>query len=416
MENRRTHCLVIGAGAVGASCALQLVDAGHRVTLVDRLEPGMGTSYGNAACISPSQVGPYSYPGVWKNIPRWLLTREGPMTIRWGDLPWTAPWLWKFWRQGTAANVEHCGMAQAALMRHVHDDYARLLQRTGQSALLQSRGLVVLYDSESAFGADRWRFDLGTRHGFGWQRMTAAELKQHRPPVEHTGVALYVPSWKHTLDPAKMTAGFARAAIAAGARWIRDEITTVRAGDGSVSARLASGETLEADRLVVAAGPWSNQIAGQLDGTVPMAPKRGYHTMIAQPGLDLGGPVMSGDRAFVMTPLADGLRLAGTAEFARLDAAPNYRRARVLVDSARRYLPGLGTGGITEWLGQRPMMADSLPVISVSPTHPEVIYAFGHGHYGLTQGPTTGRIVTALVAGEDPGIDLAPYRFDRFRT
>ncbi len=415
MDSRNTHCLVIGAGAVGASCALHLVDAGYRVTLVDRLEPGMGTSYGNAACISPSQVGPYSYPGVWKNIPRWLLTREGPMTIRWGDLPWTAPWLWRFWREGNAAGVERCGQAQAALMRHVHDDYAAQLERTGQTGLLKSKGLVVLYDTEAAFEGDRWRYDLGARHGFGWERISTAELKRHRPPIQHDGVALYVPSWKHTLDPAKMTAGFAHAAIEAGARWVNDTVEAVIAGDGRVTARLAGGETLEGDRLVVAAGPWSNQLAAQLDYAVPMAPKRGYHTMIAEPGLDLGGPVMSGDRAFVMTPLADGLRLAGTAEFARLDAAPNYRRAKVLVDSARRYLPDLGAGGATEWLGQRPMMADSLPVISPSPGHPEVIYAFGHGHYGLTQGPTTGRLVTALLSGDSPGLDLSPYRFDRFR-
>ncbi|KAA9131377.1 FAD-binding oxidoreductase [Marinihelvus fidelis] len=415
MDASPLHCIVIGAGAVGASCALQLVDEGHRVTLVDRLDPGMGTSYGNAACISPSQVGPYSYPGVWKNIPRWLLTREGPMTIRWGDLPWTTKWLWSFWRQGTAAAVECGAAAQAALMTRVHDDYEHLLRRSGQLDILRDEGLVVLYDTEAGFEADRWRYELGARYGFGYERLDVAGLKQRRPAIRHDGVALFVPSWKHTLDPARMTAGFASAAVEAGARLVKDAVEQVSAGEGQVSARLASGETLNADRLVIAAGPWSNRLAEQLDYPVPMGPKRGYHTMIGEPGLDLVGPVMSGNRAFVMTPLADGLRLAGTAEFARLDAAPDYRRARVLVESARRYLPDLQTGRSSEWMGQRPMMADSVPVISPSPAHPGVIYAFGHGHYGLTQGPTTARIVADLVAGRDTGMDLAPYRFDRFR-
>ena len=112
--------------------------------------------------------------------------------------------------------------------------------------------------------------------------------------------------------------------------------------------------------------------------------------------------------------MKDGLRLAGTAEFAALETPPDYRRARVLIEHARRYLPDLECEEATEWMGQRPMMADSLPVIGPSPSHPQVLYAFGHGHYGLTQGPTTGRIIADLVSGADPGLDLEPYRFDRF--
>ncbi|MEJ2289980.1 MAG: FAD-binding oxidoreductase [Deinococcales bacterium] len=146
-----------------------------------------------------------------------------------------------------------------------------------------------------------------------------------------------------------------------------------------------------------------------------MTAKRGYHAMLPEPGFELDYPVMSGSRVFVMTPLAEGLRLAGTAEFARLDAEPNYRRARVLVEHARHYFPDLRADNFDEWMGQRPMMADSVPVISRSPSRPNVIYAYGHGHYGLTQGPTTGRLVADLVQGRDAPIDLAPYRFDRFR-
>ena len=175
-----------------------------------------------------------------------------------------------------------------------------------------------------------------------------------------------------------------------------------------------SGRRVDADCVVVAAGAWSNRIARQLDGTVPLTPKRGYHTQIARPGIELDYPVHSATRFCVMTPLLDGLRLAGTAEFAALDAEPDYRRAKVLLEHARHYLPDLQSEGVTEWMGQRPMMADSLPVISPSPRHRNVFYAFGHGHYGLTQGPTTGRIITSLVLGEDSGFDLEPYRFDRF--
>ncbi len=124
--------------------------------------------------------------------------------------------------------------------------------------------------------------------------------------------------------------------------------------------------------------------------------------------------MISGTRSFVITPLEEGLRLAGTAEFARLDADPDYRRSRVLVGHAKRYLPGLRESGVTEWMGQRPMMVDSVPIISTSPRHRNVFYAFGHGHYGLTQGATTGRLIVDLMRGDDPGLDMRPYRIDRF--
>ena len=165
----------------------------------------------------------------------------------------------------------------------------------------------------------------------------------------------------------------------------------------------------------MAAGAWSNQMTKQLDGaTVPMTPKRGYHAHIGQPGIELDYPVTSSSRFFVITPMLGGLRIAGTAEFASLEAAPDYRRAQALLEHGRHYLPNLQTGEVSEWMGQRPMMADSLPVIGPSPRHANVFYAFGHGHYGLTQGPTTGKIITRLALGRSPGIDLAPYRFDRF--
>jgi D-amino-acid dehydrogenase len=146
-----------------------------------------------------------------------------------------------------------------------------------------------------------------------------------------------------------------------------------------------------------------------------MIAKRGYHSQIADPGVALDCPLMSMSRMFVMTPLAEGLRVAGTAEFAALDAEPDYRRADALLEHARYYLDGLQTAGATQWMGQRPMMADSVPVLSPSPRHRNVFYAFGHGHYGLTQGPTSGRIIADMVCAQKPALDLTPYRFERFQ-
>ncbi len=410
------HCLVIGAGIVGSCCAWHLVAAGYRVTLVDRVPPGQSTSYGNAACISPSHVVPFSHPGVLKKVPGWLRDPLGPLTIRWRHLPWVAPWLWRFWRAGSAAGVQASAQAQATLMHRVTGDFDHLLEATGLRELLRSRGTIAHYNTVPDFEADRWIYDLEAEMGFPWRRLDADEVSALAPPLAlGDGVALFLPSWQHTVDPARLTNAVAEAALAAGATWIQDSVTRVSASRDGVTAALEGGGTVRADALVLAGGAWSNHLAAQLDHTVPMTAKRGYHAMIAEPGVELEVPIISGSHSFVITPLADGLRLAGTAEFARLDAEPDYRRAKVLVERARGLIPGLRAEGVTEWMGQRPMMADSVPVISTSPRHANVFYAFGHGHYGLTQGPTTGRIIADLVRGDDPGLDLAPYRIDRFR-
>lgn len=416
MDTDRRQVVVIGAGIVGASCAWHLARSGCKVTVVDREAPGQATSFGNAGCISPSQLAPFSYPGVWKKIPRWLLDELGPLTIRWRHLPWTAPWLFRFWRAGNAAGVRRSAEAQAQLMHRVSADWDEILSGTGQEAMRSSRGLVMLYDTAREFREAEWQFELDRELGFEWNFVGPEELNIMAPALRPAqgGIALHIPCWQHLADPGKVTAGIAQAAFAAGARWVNEEVTAVTAGDDGVHVQLSGSDALAADVLVVAAGPWSNRFTAQLDAAVPMTAKRGYHSMVAQPGVALDYPVMCASRSFVITPMGDSIRLAGTAEFARLDAAPNYRRARVLQQHAKHYLPDLRLDSVTEWMGQRPMMVDSVPVISASPRHANVFYAIGHGHYGLTQGPTTGRIITAMVNGQDPGIDLAPYRFDRF--
>jgi D-amino-acid dehydrogenase len=407
--------VVIGAGTVGSCCAWHLGRAGLDVTLVDREMPGQSTSFGNAGCLTPSHVVPFSYPGVMREVPGWLRDEGGPLSIRWRHLPGLLPWFWKFWRAGTPQGVERAASAQTQLMRHVSADFAELIEATGSGHLWRAKGVISLHDTREDFLRAEWAYDLKTRHGFEWQILSPAELKIMVPAIRlDGGVAIFNPAWEHTLDPGRLTARIAEDFIAAGGTWLQDEVTTVAASATGVELATQSGRKITADCLVVAAGAWSNRLARQLDGSVPLAPKRGYHVMIGDPGLELEYPVSSETRFFVMTPMLDGLRVAGKAEFARLDAGPDYRLARVLLEQAKHYLPDLQCQRVTEWMGQRPMTPDNAPVIARSPRHDKVFYAFGHGHYGLTQGPTTGKIITRLVRGRDSGFDLEPYRFDRF--
>ena len=413
----KKHCVVIGAGIVGASCAWHLQRQGLQVTLVDHRLPGQSCSFGNASCIAASGVIPFSHPGMIKNVPGWMLDPLSPVRIRPKDFLAHVPWFWHFWRVCNMQKVEEIAAAQTTLMRRVFTDYDEILGATDSTHLKLSRGAIHIYDTDKQYHADQWKTDLCARLGFDSQRLGSAELKSLVPCLKlENGVGVMMPDWHQLLDPAKVTLRIAEHCFANGGAWIQDRDTGVTSTGYQVHLQTRSGKKIEADQLVVAAGAWSNQIAGQLDYEVPMIGKRGYHSQISDPGVELKYPVMSINRQFVMTPLEGGLRVAGMAEFAALDAEPDYQRARVLLKQASQYLEGLKTEGATEWMGHRPMMADSLPVISGSPGHPNVFYAFGHGHYGLTQGPTTGRLIADMVAGNEPSTDLSPFRLDRFKN
>jgi len=410
------HCIVIGAGIVGASCAWHLQSRGARVTVIDSIQPGQATSFGNAGCISPSSIYPFSYPGAIKQVPGWLLDPLGPMRIRWPDLPALLPWFWRFWREGNEQRLQEVCAAQYELMKSATADYDAILKATRSESLRHSKGLILLYSDQAEFEADRWHYDIKDQFKLPWSKLSHAELHDLEPDIKLApeGIAAMDYSWQHLLSPADVTRNIAEAAFANGAQWLNDRVSQVNSDSRGAVIRTEGGKTINADYLVLATGVWTNTLLRQLGHRVPMTAKRGYHSMLAQPNVNLSHPVMQIKEYIVMTPMRDGLRVAGTAEFAHIDAAPDYRRAKALLQHAQRFLPGLKGESVTEWMGQRPMLPDSIPVLGKLPGYDRVLCAFGHGHYGITQGPTSGRIISDLVFGQQPHLDLRPFSITRF--
>jgi D-amino-acid dehydrogenase len=415
MDQHAPHCVVVGAGIVGSSCAWHLARSGARVTLIDSELPGQSTSFGNAGCISRSSVFPFSHPGaIWK-VPGWLWDPEGPMRIRWSQLLPSIPWLYRFWRAGKAQRVAEIVAAQVTLMNEVKADYDQILSETRGEFLRKSRGLILLYDSEKEFSDDAWKYAEREHLGLPWSRLSFDELREMQPGLHlDRGVAVMEPDWEHLIDPGAATQWIADAAIEQGGTWLHDRVGKLSANGDGVEISTDSGRTVSGDWLIIAGGVWSNALIGQFGYSVPLMPKRGYHSMIARPSVDIHYPIMSASRHVLLTPMRDGLRVSGSAEFAGLDTPPDYARAKALLENARHYVPQLGGEGISEWMGQRPMMPDSIPVLGPLPRQPRVLCAFGHGHYGLTQGPTTGKIISQLVFGEPPSVDLSPFSVSRF--
>lgn len=419
MSDSKRHCVVIGAGIVGSSCAWELMKAGHDVTLMDPLLPGQSTSFGNAGCISATAVVPFSYPGVMRQVPGWLLRADGPLRIRWAGIHHVLPWLWKFWRSGSMEQVEAIAEAQRKLMATVRSDYDRILSETGAEWLRARNGHILLYDRREDYERDAWQFELRRRLGQESRPLSSAELAELEPALaecpgaEHR-LAFHDPGWEHLLDPGEVVRSIAEAAFHAGARWRQERVVALSPSATGLSLRTDAGDRLDADHVVIAAGVWSASLTTPLGLKVPLGAKRGYHTMVHEPSVEISRPITLASRMFLFTPMRLGLRLAGTAEFAAIDAPPDYRRAESLLRQAREYFPKLEGESYSEWMGQRPMMPDSKPVLGALPGHRNVWCAFGHGHYGLTQGPTTARIITDLIGGREPHVDLAPFAPDRF--
>jgi D-amino-acid dehydrogenase len=407
---------VVGAGIVGMSCACYLRRAGFEVTVVDRLGPGEATSYGNAGGVATGEIIPLAVPGLLREIPGWLLDPLGPLAVNWRYLPRALPWLLRFLRAGSEPRVRTLADALAALAHAARPPLEQLLQAAGLDDLLAREDCLYLYDNERQLAAERLHWDLRRAHGIAFERVAGQALPELEPDLARDfAFGIRMPGWYHITNPYRLVTGLAEHFEHAGGRLLRAEVAGIETRDGRAAAlRLADGSAQTFDQLVIAAGAWSHILARQLGDPVPLESHRGYHVTLPHPGIRPRRLVHYAAEHFVVTPMEMGIRVAGTVEIAGLAAPPNYARAKVLVQKAKRVYPALDDADGVEWMGHRPALPDSLPVIGRARRFANVSYAFGHGHLGLTFGPITGQLIAELAAGKPASLDLHPYRVDRF--
>lgn len=415
-QEHARHAIVIGAGIVGACSALSLLREGFRVTLIDRDEPGQGASFGNGAMIGEESVVPVATPGMLRKVPGMLFDPLGPLALRWSYLPQLAPWLLRFLAASRPARVEEISIALKALLNGTFDAFDVLLEMAGAQDMMRRSGWLCVYETEQGLRNYQPQLELQRRRGVRFDILDSSEIRQLEPalaPIFTRGV--YYPDVGNTINSERLVQMLVAALERNGGRFQRAEAKGFDIGPEGPRSVLTEAGPLPCDAVVIAAGAWSKHLAAQLGSHPPLDTERGYHVQFPEPGVALPRmPVYSTERAFVATPLEIGLRIAGTVEFGGLKAAPNWSRADLLRRHAQRWFPDLKTGGQTRWMGFRPSMPDSLPVISRSPRHAGVFFAFGHGHCGMMMGARTGQLIAALAADRDPGIDLNPYRVDRF--
>ena len=412
--DRESSVTVVGAGIVGICCALSLLEKGVKVRLLDRDAPGQGASYGNAGVISPWSCIPQSMPGVWKNIPKWLLDPEGPVAIRPRYLLKAMPWALKFLRAGRVDRVRAIANAMDALNRPNVDLYRHHLSGTGYEDLVRDCWYIHASRRTGVLDLESLGWRIRVAHGASVEAVDGDRLREIEPGLSKDyRSAIVIKDQARALSPGRIGTVLADKVRSLGGDIDRATIHRLTPSEGGWRLATDLGE-IESQQVVMAAGAWSARLLEPLGLRVPLEAERGYHLVFRDPGVTLSHSVMEVDAKFVASSMEMGLRAAGTAEFAGLDAPPDYRRARVLKRLTKRMVPGLNTEDTEEWMGVRPSFPDSLPCIGEIPGHPGLFAAFGHGHYGLGMAPMTGRIVADLAAGAPPNLDLAPYRVDRF--
>ena len=410
MQAHQTEIAIIGAGVVGLAIAERLLAEGREVTLIDPNPPGSGASYGNAGTIADYATMPVGTPDVLRNLPSLLFDRNSPLSIRRAALPSLAPWLIRFARQSLPGAAQRNAAAIAALLEDACPLWEGLADRIGGTEFLQKRGCLYLYETKAAYRAAHADMTQRRTLGIKVDLIGPDELRQLEPglPLVEGGAA-YFTNAVFMADPGQMVQ---RLAGAITAPVLPHQITRLeRTGKGVLLS--GDGIQIRARHVVLAAGAHSRALARAAGDRIPLETERGYHAEWDMPAPKITRPTCPTSRGFYLCPMSGRLRVAGTVELGGLTAPPSPHRIARLVEGARAIFPDLPDPDRT-WMGFRPSLPDSLPVIGPSSGGAEVIHAFGHGHIGLTLAPITARLVADLIAGRTPERDLGPTRPDRF--
>lgn len=403
---------IIGAGVVGLSIAEALMTRGlsQDIVMIDPNPAGMGASYGNAGTIADYAVMPVGTPDVLRSLPSLLFDKNSPLSIRRAGILALMPWLARFAWQSLPRQAEANAQAIAALLTDAGPLWADLAGRIGGTSILQSKGCLYLYETAHDYRAAHQ--DMAGRRALGIEvdligPEALRQMEPNLPPV--AGGAAFFPKAVFMSDPSAMVQ---RLAAHLDVQMIRARADRITRHAGGVTIT-GAGVNITAKRVIIAAGAHSRALARTAGDRVPLDTERGYHVEWDMDAPRLTRPTCPTSRGFYLCPMTGRLRVAGTVELGGLTAPPSQHRIDRLIQGARAFFPDLGAPDRV-WMGFRPSMPDSRPVIGPSRFGDDVIHAYGHGHIGLTLAPITAQLVADVIAGRTPSRDLKPYRVDRF--
>ncbi|MFN3210362.1 MAG: NAD(P)/FAD-dependent oxidoreductase [Roseovarius sp.] len=417
MGQEKRKVVVVGAGIVGVSTALWLARDGHRVTLIDRAGPGEAASFGNAGLLASAATLPVTGPGLLRKAPRMVLDPRQPLYLRLRHLPALWPWLRRYLRH---ANSEAAQARADAILPLIGDslaDHTALAADTPAEKYVIPCDYLHGYPDRAGYEADSFAWNTRQRQGFDFSVKDSAEIRAYDPIYgDAIGCVVKIRNHGRISDPGQYVKALAQAAEALGTRMLRGTVTGIARESGKVTGVRLDGQTIECDTVVIAAGAWSKTLAETLGVTVPLHPESGFHMELWAPSHMPKAPLMFAPGKFMITPMDGRIRLAGMVGYSGFDAPAPELPYRMFLHHLKAALPRLEWQDCTRWMGHRPSMADSLPMIGPVPGVAGAFTGFGHDHVGLTAGPGTGRILAQMIAGKRPNIDVRPFAPERFKA
>jgi D-amino-acid dehydrogenase len=408
--------VVVGAGIIGTCIAERLQFEGKKVVLVDRQQPGEGCSKGNAGHFATDVILPLANMTNLLSVPKMLMDPLGPLSIKWSYLPRLMPWLMRYGWAALPSNTRKSTEAIKTLNRPSIERFQALLKRTELTELMTRKGALTIYCSSGAARKNAQHAKFVRQHGVNVEQLDALQVRQLEPALSESVVgALYYPDTAHTINPHRLVTSLADCFVKNGGKVKKANVKSIDLSDkNQLKIKVEDQQDIIAKEVVIACGAWSKDLAKGVGHNVPLETERGYHLMLPKAQVQVTRPVSSYESSFVITPMEKGLRLAGTVELAGLEAEQNQQRANILFAHAKKVLPNISQDEATSWMGHRPSLPDSLPVIGRSPKDNRVLFAFGHQHLGLTQAAVTADLISEAVLGLEHKVDITPFRVDRF--
>jgi D-amino-acid dehydrogenase len=411
----RTDAIVLGAGIVGTSIALHLVKRGLSVALLDWGGPGEQTSYGNAGVIEGNTVFPPAFPRDFDTLLRVALKRAPEANYHLLFLPRVAPWLIEFYKESQPARLEEMARLMRPLFARALAEHEALMEESDATRYLRKNGWIKLYRSDRAFVATEHERELGASFGIPLHVLDVDGVHALEPSI--APVFRHATHWKGAAsvsNPLAVTQAYAKRFVTLGGIILTGDARSLHRADGRWRVDTVEGH-VDANAAIIALGPWAPDLLEPLGIRLPLGIKRGYHHHYAPQGnANLARPVVDVENGYCLAPMEKGIRLTTGAEFAARDASPTPVQFDRLLPAAKTLFPLGQQLEAVAWLGRRPCFADSRPVIGPAPGQPSLWLAYGHGHWGLTLGPATGRLVAEMITGATPFCDPKPYRAERF--
>ena len=412
------HIVIAGAGIVGVSTAIWLQRAGHAVTLVDRMDGAMRTSYGNAGVLAAGAILPVPVPGLAWKLPKMLLSRDEPLFLQWRYLPRLFPFLMKYLSFARVDHVAHCARSLSYLLSDSHAQHQSLAKGTGAERFISDEDFCFGYATEASYLADEPGRALRRAHGYEIEELDGAGYAARDPlySTQFAKVVCYKNSGRIS-DPGAYLAALLSHFQAEGGTVVAAQIDDIELQDGVYKALITDQGPVTGDHIVLAMGAWSGKMAKKLGiKRLALESERGYHIELHNPSAMPKAPMMVAAGKFVVTPMEGRIRCAGLVEFASTEAPAQDRPLDLVKRQIAALFPDLTYEHMSEWMGRRPATTDSLPLIGPATAIGNGHMAFGHQHIGLTAGPKTGRLIADMVSNQPNNADLSAFDPTRYQA